>query len=658
MRFWTSIDLTAAHRPVLYDDETDILVQDAVGIYEGRTRLPDYQSGRIYLTSHRICYVDNASPLLRSVAINLPDIKAAQYSVRFLKSSPKITIEFADKSSSTSTSPVYPSSASSTPNASSASLPAPSAAASASNLSLVSSVSWVCPICSFSNPFSSNYRPDISPIPACATCGVKPPESVIKDALTEGGITSGSASPDSTSSQSTSLTEPDSDSIACPKCTFANNPALRFCEICGSRLRVSTLNVSDYILDKSVARKESYLPFSFSSSSSGADSERSKYAMPVQEEVLNYVKLSFRGGGDKEFFERLKVVLTDKTWLQNAARRKQEPSVIVVNKTLMDNEMKQVDEEPKPPATPTFGIHGLQRINEREREDNKDLMGSLNDLQSLMTKARGLVALAENFAVRLASSPGVPDEARRALRESSNALNLSSPIVTKEMAGGGSNEIYYAELARQLAEFLESGVLKNEGGIVTLVDLFALYNRARGISLISAKDLRSACDMFEKLRLPFKLRQFKSGLIVVQEAARADSVAIAMLVEWVKTAQKKPFEEDDGVTAQDVSQHFGWNVGVSMEELETAQEQGKLVSDSVVGGTRYFINTIVSFSWDWKLDVFKEKTGQVANALDLAALEEDLSLLDPSSSTMVTGQAYVPASNIHRAVLTNENSLL
>lgn len=35
MRFWRPIELTAAHRPVLYDDETDILVQNSVGIYEG-----------------------------------------------------------------------------------------------------------------------------------------------------------------------------------------------------------------------------------------------------------------------------------------------------------------------------------------------------------------------------------------------------------------------------------------------------------------------------------------------------------------------------------------------------------------------------------------------------------------------------------------------
>lgn len=527
--------------------------------YFRRSRLPEYQNGRIYLTSHRICYVDVASPLSHSVAINLPEVKTAQYTARFLKSSPKITLHFSEETYSASASPVYPSSTSATPDASTTSLI--NSESTTLSLSLISSVAWICPICSFANHFASSYRPDISPIPACITCGVKPPEAVIKDALVEGGIGHGAASP--TNDDGGPLAATDADGLACPKCTFVNNSALRFCELCGARLQTSTLNLSDYLIDKTEARKESYLPFSL-------NGERSKYALPIQEEILMYVKLSFRSGGDKEFFERVRAVLTDRTWLQNASRRKQESSIIVVNKELMNNNMKPEEGSPKPPLTPSFGIHALQRINEREREDNKDLMGSLSDLQSLMTKARGLVALAENFAVRLASSPGVPEEARRALRESSNALSLSSPIVTKEMAGGGNNEIYHAELARQLAEFLQNGVLKTEGGIITLFDLFALYNRARGISLISAKDLRDACEMFETLKLPFKMRQFKSGLIVVQEVAKADGIAVTMLVEWVATAQRKPYEEDDGVTPQDVSQHFGWNVGVCVEELEVS----------------------------------------------------------------------------------------
>ena len=60
--------------------------------------------------------------------------------------------------------------------------------------------------------------------------------------------------------------------------------------------------------------------------------------------------------------------------------------------------------------------------------------------------------------------------------------------MTKEIAGG--EEAYWAELARQVAEFLTSedrgsgeSILRREGGIVPLIDLFAIYNRARGVGI-------------------------------------------------------------------------------------------------------------------------------------------------------------------------------
>ncbi|KAJ8103008.1 EAP30/Vps36 family-domain-containing protein [Lipomyces tetrasporus] len=600
MRFWSPIDLTAAYRPVLFVDETDILVQNSVGIYEERVRLPGYQNGRLYLTSHRICYVDIASPLTNSVAVNLPDVRTIQYTAGFLKSSPKITFHFADTLSSTS-SPVSPSSANGTPQSRSPS----ESTVSLPNLSknfgavspkqstggLISMISWICPICSHSNNLPPNYRASISPIPPCTTCGVKPPESVIQNALAETAtnrVTRSLANDDSSSTSSGA----DLDERACPKCTFLNNSAMRFCEICGARLRTTAFNPSDYILNKNIATKESYLPFTI-----GRGSQSSGFGVEAQ--LPTFVKISFRDGGDKAFYEKTKEVLTERTWLKNLARAKQMEPTITITK----------NPEPQPsnegPITPSFGINGLQRMVERERMRNQDLMSSLDDLHSLMKKARDMVSLAEGFAIRLAASPGVPDEARRALRESSQALSLSSPIVTKQMAGGGSDQIYYSELARQLAEFLDNGVLKSEGGIATLFDVFALYNRARGISLISPKDLYSACSTFEKLGLPFRMRRFKSGLTVVQEALKNDDITIRTLVDWIKTAENKQYGEDNGVTAQDVSQQFGWSVGVCVEELETAQEQGKLCSDAVVEGTRYFVNMIGEASWDWKYELFK-----------------------------------------------------
>jgi ESCRT-II complex subunit VPS36 len=97
--FLHQLDLTTALRPSLLPEETLLFVQDAVGLYEGYThcqpapprldwpsrskfKLPQYQNGQAYLTSHRACYVDHAEPRQNSVAILLRDVERAEFYVR------------------------------------------------------------------------------------------------------------------------------------------------------------------------------------------------------------------------------------------------------------------------------------------------------------------------------------------------------------------------------------------------------------------------------------------------------------------------------------------------------------------------------------------------------------------------------------------------
>lgn len=45
-------------------------------------KLPNQQNGQVYLTSHRICYVDKADPRKSSVALDLKDIERYEHYVR------------------------------------------------------------------------------------------------------------------------------------------------------------------------------------------------------------------------------------------------------------------------------------------------------------------------------------------------------------------------------------------------------------------------------------------------------------------------------------------------------------------------------------------------------------------------------------------------
>lgn len=69
------VDLTSALRPAILQDETLLFVQDAVGLYAGNLKVPSYQNGQIYLTSHRACYIDNDQPRSKAVAILLKDVE-------------------------------------------------------------------------------------------------------------------------------------------------------------------------------------------------------------------------------------------------------------------------------------------------------------------------------------------------------------------------------------------------------------------------------------------------------------------------------------------------------------------------------------------------------------------------------------------------------
>jgi len=106
--FFQPLDLTTALRPSLLPDEVTLFVQESIGLYEGyrcllqasvprlsllmgllhrKYKLPDFQHGHAYLTTHRICYVDNEEPRKYAGSIELKAVDRYDYYVslgRFL----------------------------------------------------------------------------------------------------------------------------------------------------------------------------------------------------------------------------------------------------------------------------------------------------------------------------------------------------------------------------------------------------------------------------------------------------------------------------------------------------------------------------------------------------------------------------------------------
>jgi ESCRT-II complex subunit VPS36 len=239
------------------------------------------------------------------------------------------------------------------------------------------------------------------------------------------------------------------------------------------------------------------------------------------------------------------------------------------------------------------------------RKNNELVIGSaFEDLEALMASAKEIVALAESFARQAnGGTDSAAVEANALLAESASQLGL---VTTKDIVGGsGSETLYLSELARNLAEFLTDdarGVLKKAGGIISLVDLWAMFNRARGgVELVSPNDFEKATQLWEKLKLPVRLRTFKSGVMVVQSRDRTDETTIKALLAWLRDLHDIPPESDVlwdwqefgcGVTAQDVAERFGWSIGVAEEELEMAEERGVLCREEGIEGLRFWENYI------------------------------------------------------------------
>lgn len=316
------------------------------------------------------------------------------------------------------------------------------------------------------------------------------------------------------------------------------------------------------------------------------------------------VKISFRNGGDKILYERLKGAITQRKWLLQGAPPMPHSNPEATSSGPGGDGSSGLPREQA--RKKTVGIAGLEQRGLEMRKNNELVIGTaFEDLEALMASAKEIVALAESFSRQAGgTSTSSSSEANALLAESATQLGL---VTTKDIVGGGSSSepLYLSELARNLAEFLTDdarGVLRRAGGIISLVDLWALFNRARGgVELVSPMDFERAVRLWEELKLPVRLRAFKSGVLVVQGQDRTDETTIKALLAWMADLHAIPPEREvpwdwrefgRGVTARDAAERFGWSIGVAEAELEMAEEKGVLCREEGIEGRKFWENFI------------------------------------------------------------------
>ncbi|XP_028103093.1 vacuolar protein sorting-associated protein 36 [Camellia sinensis] len=238
---------------------------------------------------------------------------------------------------------------------------------------------------------------------------------------------------------------------------------------------------------------------------------------------------------------------------------------------------------------PVVGVSGILRKEQEMWEStDKSLQDAFQDLNALMSKAKEMVLLAEKMRQKLLSgtnnqASSANDEEMGSKEEMQDwllSVGIASPV-TKESAGA----LYHQQLSRQLADFVKIP-LERAGGMINLIDIYCLFNRARGTELISPEDLLLACSLWGKFDVPVMLRKFDSGVMVIQNKSHSDEEVFSR----IKVLVLKPDALRTGISASDAAITLGIAPAMAKEHLLTAESKGLLCRDVSPDGFRFYIN--------------------------------------------------------------------
>ncbi|XP_035219796.1 vacuolar protein-sorting-associated protein 36-like [Stegodyphus dumicola] len=287
----------------------------------------------------------------------------------------------------------------------------------------------------------------------------------------------------------------------------------------------------------------------------GAILEEDKKPGPVKYSPYNYVKFSFRGGGDKEFFNAFSEALTKRAW--------EDPAVAY----------------PKGKQY-RAGIVGIERqIKDRNEATGETISEAFEDLKGLMKMAKEMVNLSKTISQKLREKQmDITEDETIQFKSYLLSLGISDPV-TKDEYGSGS--AFHTELAKQLCDLLMKP-LNEAGGTLTLAEVYCRVNRARGVELISPEDLLNSCLMLEKLNLAVKLHKFDSGVMALRLVAE-DPMAEAREVMQI-------LQDNESLTAAELSILTKATVVIAKERLLFLEKQGLACRDDSVEGLRFYAN--------------------------------------------------------------------
>ncbi|KAL7750991.1 Vacuolar protein-sorting-associated protein 36 [Sorochytrium milnesiophthora] len=535
--------LVNATRPLLAQDEALAASQGGVGLYAEGKRLEQFDAGTVYITSHRLLWVNESATANGDAAqvlgLPLKDVLRIDTSGAFLSSSAKIILRVQEDESAFE---------SKLPSALHSSLPS-------SSQSSLTSDPWQCPICAFAN--TSN--PD-----KCEQCGVRRANKQ-KDVAAAG-----------------------TESLKyCPTCTYLNKGIALACQ-----------------------------------------------AAPAVHEV----KLSFRKGGLQNVHSALKLALGRQAWKQFSAQSEESS-----RRSQQTSTAQPVSAERGSPAA--GGVAAIITRNEQQVKQNEaTLQNAFQDLDALMAKAADMVKLAESISSKLKSNAAASTAASSSSQDDISTeetiqfrdflVNLgitSGGVITKE----GSGSSYHRELAKELVMFLDRllefqqqqqsqnryRTQHSAGAIISLADLYCMFNRARGIGgLVSPNDLLAAAELLETAQpqrmadTRFCLKRFPQSSVLAVQCGQhfSDEQVMQRVRSYLQSTNEQQWPS---VSAFELAKREGLSLTLATEFLAQCEAQAVVCRDESAFGVRFYANR--DKMWE------RETNGLVQKALMLVVSEKD-----------------------------------
>ena len=142
---------------------------------------------------------------------------------------------------------------------------------------------------------------------------------------------------------------------------------------------------------------------------------------------------------------------------------------------------------------------------------HKGRISKKEDIDAFLGEATELIKVIQKYTATIKR-----EKAGAAPTSNKDAAKLAGMMehmgMTSALSAAQTGSHYHTQLARQLVDFLRlSGRLARAGGMMTLTDVYCLFNRARGTNMISPEDLLRALDLMGELRLGMSKRAFASG---------------------------------------------------------------------------------------------------------------------------------------------------